>query len=118
VLAGVLRISSATATRHWLTLGVIVSLVAVRLALSLIVRGIGRLQPHERLVFWTDQGASLAALIILIAAGMTIWVDDPARPTSIVASPRPGSRSRRRRRSPLCAATSSRSASCRRASWR
>jgi small-conductance mechanosensitive channel len=76
-------LNGETATKLGLTLGVLGAIVAVRVVLSLIARAIGRRQTHDRIVFWTDQGASLAALVFLLIACVSIWVDDPARLTSV-----------------------------------
>ena len=57
-------LTSETATKLWLTLGVVVAIVFVRLLLSLIVRRIGRRHAYDRAIFWTNPGQqSLLAYI-------------------------------------------------------
>jgi small-conductance mechanosensitive channel len=66
------------ATKLWLTLGVIGAIVVVRVAVSLIVRALGRRHARDRTIFWTTQGVSLAALVFFLLAAVSIWFDNPA----------------------------------------
>ncbi len=66
----------------WLTLGICLGVILLRIVVAAILRALRRGRPRNRLVFWTDQAASLAALVCVLVACVAIWVDDPARLTS------------------------------------
>ena len=68
----------------WLTLAICVGVIVLRVAVAGLLRALGRGHPRNRLVFWTDQAASLAALVCILVACVAIWVDDPARLTSVL----------------------------------
>jgi small-conductance mechanosensitive channel len=76
-------ITRDTAARLWMTLGVIGAIVLVRLVASLITRAAGRRHTHVRAVFWTNQAASLAALVFVLIGCVLIWFDDTARLTTV-----------------------------------
>lgn len=46
----------------WLTLGICLGVILLRIVVAAILRELRRGRPRNRLVFWTDQAASLAAL--------------------------------------------------------
>ena len=75
--------SHATATKLGLTAAVIVAVVVVRVLIVAIVRAVTR-RADSRALFWARQGSSLTALVIVLAAGVSIWFDDPSRLTTVL----------------------------------
>jgi small-conductance mechanosensitive channel len=72
-----------TALKLGITLAVIGGVVAVRL----LVVGVARLatrRADSRPRFWITQGTSLAALVVILAACVSIWFDDPSRFTTVL----------------------------------
>ena len=70
--------------RVWLTLAVCGAIILLRVAVGRILHALSRGSPRNRLVFWTDQAASLAALVCILVTCLAIWFDDPARLTTVV----------------------------------
>jgi small-conductance mechanosensitive channel len=75
--------SHQTATKLGITIAVIVAVVLIRLGVVAIARAITR-RADSRALFWTKQSSSLAALVLVLAACVSIWFDDPARLTSML----------------------------------
>jgi small-conductance mechanosensitive channel len=67
-----------------LTALVAAAVIAVRLLLVAGVWAATRERPNSRFLFWTRQGTSLAALIVLGVVFAAIWFDDPARLTTVI----------------------------------
>ena len=65
------------ASKLLITLGVIVALAVLRYAIVAIV-SVATGERNDRLTFWTRQGSSLVAAILLVLAVISIWFDNPA----------------------------------------
>src|SRR3954469_5216728 len=72
-----------TAVKLGLTAAVVIGVVAVRLLVVAIARAITR-RANSRALFWTKQSSSLAALVLVLAACVSIWFDDPSRLTTVL----------------------------------
>lgn len=70
--------------RVWLTLAICGAIILLRVAVGRILHALTRGSPRNRLVFWTDQAASLAALVCILVTCLAIWINDPARLTTVV----------------------------------
>src|SRR5689334_18527414 len=79
-----LRVRPVGLGKLWLTLAVCAGVILLRIVIGRILHALTPANPRNRLVFWTDQGASLAALVCILVACLTIWVDDAARLTSVL----------------------------------
>jgi small-conductance mechanosensitive channel len=76
--------TSSVGTKLALTALLAAAVIGVRL---LVVAGIStatRARPNSRFLFWTRQGTSLTALIVLGIVFVSIWFDDPARLTTVI----------------------------------
>jgi small-conductance mechanosensitive channel len=70
--------SHLTALKLAITVAVVLVVVAIRLAVVAVARAVtGR--GDSRALFWAKQSSSLAALVVVLAAGESIWFDDPSR---------------------------------------
>jgi hypothetical protein len=78
-----LRVIDVSLARVWLTLAICGGVILLRITVARILHALIRAHPRNRVVFWTDQSVSVAALITILVACAAIWVDDPARLTSI-----------------------------------
>jgi small-conductance mechanosensitive channel len=75
--------TSETATKLGVTIALIIALVLLRLIIVTIARARAR-RADSRALFWTRQISSLAALVIIVAAGVSIWFDDPSRLATVL----------------------------------
>ena len=70
------------------TLAVLLVVLLVRAAIVGITRRVSRgaeaSYRGERVGFWVRQGASIAALVVLVLAIISIWFDDPSRLTTFL----------------------------------
>lgn len=71
--------TSDTAFRALLTLAVIGLVVLGRLLLVGIVWTATRRHPNARVLFWTRQGSSLAAFVVILLTTISIWFDNASR---------------------------------------
>jgi small-conductance mechanosensitive channel len=69
----------ATAPRIVLTAAVIVGVLLLRTAVVGLVRITTRRAKNDRVIFWTHQGANLAAAALILVALLAIWFNDAAR---------------------------------------
>ena len=74
-----LGVNSTNLHRLLLSLVAIGALVLARYVIVWLVRLLTGEQPNERVVFWTRQGASLAAAVLLVLLFMSIWFDNTQR---------------------------------------
>ena len=72
-----------TALKFAATAAVLGGLVAVRLVIVAVSRGLTR-RADSRALFWTKQSSSLAALALGVLACVSIWFDDPSRFTTVL----------------------------------
>lgn len=79
-----LRLPAVGLGKLRLTLAIGGGVILLRIAIGRVRHALMRGQPRNRLIFWTDQGASLVALVCILVACLAIWVDDAARMTSII----------------------------------
>jgi len=75
--------SSETAAKVGLTIALIVALAIVRFLVVAVARAVTR-RPDSRALFWTRQISSLAALVIIVVTGVSIWFDDPSRLATVL----------------------------------
>jgi small-conductance mechanosensitive channel len=78
-----LGLTSATGTKLGVTILIAAGVLVVRFVLVAGVWAATR-RPNSRLLFWTRQGTSLGALVVLTVALASVWFDDPARLTTVV----------------------------------
>jgi small-conductance mechanosensitive channel len=76
-------LNSTTATKIGLTAAVVAAALLLRFAAVAVVRIAGRRKPNDRLMFWVRQAASLASLVLILAAGASIWFDSASRLTTV-----------------------------------
>jgi small-conductance mechanosensitive channel len=69
-------IDSETGTKLLLTLAVVGVAALIRVAAVAVVAAI-RHRRNDRVTFWTRQGTSLAAAIVMLGGFLSIWFDDP-----------------------------------------
>jgi small-conductance mechanosensitive channel len=80
-----IRFVGVNADNGWklvLTIALIVLVFLVRKILRAITRVVLRGFENERARFWTHQGISLFAAVVLILGVLSIWFEDPARLTT------------------------------------
>jgi small-conductance mechanosensitive channel len=78
-----LGLTSATGAKLGLTVLIAAGVLVVRFVLVAGVWAATR-RPNSRALFWTRQGTSLAALVVLAIALTSVWFDDPARLTTVI----------------------------------
>src|SRR5205085_12294512 len=66
------------------SVAVVAGVLLLRAAILGIVRGASRTGVNPRVMFWTRQGSSLAALVMAALAIVSIWFDDPGHLTNVV----------------------------------
>ena len=71
-----------SAQKLLLSLAAIAAVFALRALVVWLVRFLTRRPHNERAVFWTRQGASVSAAILIGLALLSIWFDDPQRLTT------------------------------------
>jgi small-conductance mechanosensitive channel len=69
--------SSGIIAKIALTAAVLVAVGLCRAVITSLVRRLRGGSPADRVSFWTRQGTSLAAFVIVILALLSIWFDDP-----------------------------------------
>jgi small-conductance mechanosensitive channel len=72
-------INEETGHKLLLTLAVIAAVHLIRLLVIGVTRSASQRHYNDRVMFWTRQGTSLAAFVIIALAVVSIWFDDPAR---------------------------------------
>jgi small-conductance mechanosensitive channel len=75
--------NSDTLTKAALTLAAFVALSLARATVVGLVRVVRR-RPNDRIAFWTRQGSSLAVFLLLLAALLSIWFDDPKQAQTVI----------------------------------
>jgi small-conductance mechanosensitive channel len=73
-----------TLRRILLTLAVIGAAALLKAVAVGVVRVLLGRQRNDRVTFWTRQGASLAAFVLILLAVFSIWFDNPARLTTVL----------------------------------
>jgi small-conductance mechanosensitive channel len=76
--------TSSVGTKLAVTALLAAAVVGVRLLVVAGVWAATRERPNSRFLFWTRQGTSLAALIVVGVVFASIWFDDPARLTTVI----------------------------------
>ena len=77
-----LGINVENAQKLLLTIAVAVAVVLLRALVVTVTRLVSGKHKNERAVFWTRQGASIVAAVLLLLALLSIWFDDPQRLTT------------------------------------
>jgi small-conductance mechanosensitive channel len=72
-------VNEETGHKVLLTLAVIGIVQLLRILVIGITRAASHRHYNDRVMFWTRQGMSLAAFVVLALAVISIWFDDPAR---------------------------------------
>ena len=75
--------SHQVAIKLGITVAVLLVVIGIRLLVVALARIVTR-RPDSRALFWTKQSSSLAALVLVLAAGVSIWFDDPARLATVL----------------------------------
>jgi small-conductance mechanosensitive channel len=75
-------INEENAQKLILTVAAAVIIVLLRAAVVSVVRTVTGRHRNERVIFWTRQGASIAAAVLGVIVLVSIWFDDPARLTA------------------------------------
>jgi small-conductance mechanosensitive channel len=75
--------SHQTAVKLGITVGVVLAVIAMRSIVAGVARALAR-NGDSRALFWTRQISSLAALVFILAAGVSIWFDDPSRLATVL----------------------------------
>ena len=65
-----------------LTVAFIVGILLLRALVVLVARAATGRHRNERVMFWTRQGASVVAAVLIVVALLSIWFDDPQRLTT------------------------------------
>ncbi|HJQ19578.1 MAG TPA: mechanosensitive ion channel domain-containing protein [Gemmatimonadaceae bacterium] len=77
-------ITSETATKLLLTVGVVLALTLISWVVRSLVRLALRDARHERLHFWTRQAIRLLIATVFVIALLSIWFDDPGRLATVL----------------------------------
>jgi small-conductance mechanosensitive channel len=74
-------VSPENGTKLWLSIVFVVSVLAVSALLRALIGVVLRRADHASLQtkFWTRQGVSLVATVVLLLGLLSIWLDDPTR---------------------------------------
>ena len=75
-------VNAATGHKVLLTLGFIVGVLLLRALIVGVAHFTTGRNRNERVMFWTRQGASVTAAVLLLASLLSIWFDDPKRLTT------------------------------------
>jgi len=75
--------SQDTAAKLLLSVAIIAAVLAARVVIAALARVITGRDPLNRALFWTRQGSSLTAAVLLLVALLSIWFDNPAQLGSI-----------------------------------
>ena len=75
-------LDAETGQKLLLTIAFLLAIVAGRALIVLGTRVITGKHRNERVIFWTRQGASVAAAILAVLALLSIWFDNPAQLTT------------------------------------
>jgi small-conductance mechanosensitive channel len=75
-------LNAETGQKLLLTLAFIVGILLLRAATVGLAYGLTGRHRNERVMFWTRQGASIAAALLFVVALLSIWFDDPQRLTT------------------------------------
>jgi small-conductance mechanosensitive channel len=76
-------VNNDTAFRALLTLAAVAVIVLFRVAIVWAIHWSTRRHPNDRVMFWTRQASSLAAFVLMVFVTISIWVDNPARLTTV-----------------------------------
>jgi small-conductance mechanosensitive channel len=75
-------VNAETGHKLLLTLAFIVGILLLRALIVLVAGAATGRHRNERVMFWTRQGASVAAAVLAVLALLSIWFDDPQRLTT------------------------------------
>jgi small-conductance mechanosensitive channel len=75
-------VNSETGQKLLLTVAAILAILLLRAATVAIARVTTGRHRNERVMFWTRQGASVSAAVLVVLALLSIWFDDPQRLTT------------------------------------
>jgi len=76
--------TSSVGAKFALAALIAMAVLGVRLLIGAAVWVATRARPNSRFLFWTQQGTSLAALVVVAFVFASIWFDDPARLTTVI----------------------------------
>lgn len=75
-------VDAETGHKLLLTVAFIVGILLLRALVVLVARAATGRHRNERVMFWTRQGASVVAAVLIVVAPLSIWFDDPQRLTT------------------------------------